>query len=421
MAERDRLMGESSVAEPIGDAAAEDSPTAADCEQFLQTRVCDAGFPVDAEAAAEWPAVLAACESVNSLSKPARKAAARLLRREASRLTATEADASRAGDLDRIAKRLGIAKDDPLRIVLREHCGKKCDPLPTSWSRPDGKRPGRQSDEAAQTILRTGWNRGATLAEVSHRPVELSPNLLLAPHGRPLLNGEWPSRLTLGRNETAGEHWECVCWHSDEDGDYLELSRQGLPDGVRHERQVYLARLERFAVLVEKVATPRRATVSLQSRLPLAGGVMVARDPLTRVVRCAAGGGEPFAAIAPLWLPYPVAQAEPAKNSLAVESGELVVTGSAPGGLYLPLVVDWSENGANLADWRRLTVSCEGMAVGRDQAAAYRWRRGSEGWLLMHHLHPPKLPHAAIGLHTDDETTLARVADGQPDSMLIVE
>src|SRR5690348_4886549 len=80
-----------------------------------------------------------------------------------------------------------------------------------------------------------------------------APRIELQALGQVLLGGPWEISVRIAGRELALEpEWSCVCWHSDGDGDYLELQQR--IDDVRIERQVFLSRGGHLAMLADVIA-----------------------------------------------------------------------------------------------------------------------------------------------------------------------
>lgn len=230
----------------------------------------------------------------------------------------------------------------------------------------------------------------------------LAPQIELSAQGQPVLNGAWEMTLRIGGREVELlPEWDCVCWHSDGDGDYLEL-QQAL-DGCRIERQVFLSRGGCFAMLADVVAEVPGATIEYCSRIPLAEGARSLQNEKTRECRIAAPGST-VARVFPLALPADPVRATPGSLLIADNRLELRQTATAAG-LYAPLILDWEpERRRAAADWRPLTITEERKIIPADRASAFRLRMGQSHLLVYRSLLLTHTPRAVIGYNTRFET-----------------
>ena len=75
--------------------------------------------------------------------------------------------------------------------------------------------------------------------------------------------------------------WEEVCWHSDDDVDYLELETKW-NGSWRLQRQILLAREDHFLWLADAVTGPDVASLDYRSVLPLTPGIEFRPEQETR-------------------------------------------------------------------------------------------------------------------------------------------
>ncbi|MCA9232775.1 MAG: hypothetical protein KDA57_19150, partial [Planctomycetales bacterium] len=119
--------------------------------------------------------------------------------------------------------------------------------------------------------LRTDWGRSEPTIVVDFSTPIMRIECWAGPQR--LLSGTWTSETTLDgkRLEPVGT-WDEVCWFSDEDVDYLELSID-LAGGATLERQILLAREELFLLLCDNVVGTRGGQLSHHYCLPLDANV----------------------------------------------------------------------------------------------------------------------------------------------------
>ncbi len=95
----------------------------------------------------------------------------------------------------------------------------------------------------------------------------------LVASGRVAASGEWRFQITQqGQQLQPISDWESSCWYTDEDVDYLELEIE-LTGGVKLERQIVLAREDRFLLLADAVLSPQPGNLEYRGVLPLAADI----------------------------------------------------------------------------------------------------------------------------------------------------
>jgi hypothetical protein len=176
---------------------------------------------------------------------------------------------------------------------------------------------------------------------------------------------------------------------------------------VRIERQVFLSRGGRFAMLGDAIANAPQCSIEYRSRLPLWTSSRAVRYAPTRECRILAEGG-PTVRVFPLALPR-----DPVSNSpgtLTAVGGHLELRQTTTeGGLFAPLILDWHpERRRSSAEWRALTITEDRQVISFDQAAAYRLRLGKSQFLLYRSLMRSPIARAVIGFNTRYETVLGR-------------
>lgn len=278
--------------------------------------------------------------------------------------------------------------------------------------------PALQSDSSGLACLRSDWTSAADLIAVAHGGP--TPLVELTALGRRLLGGAWRSEARLDGALLPSEGtWNCVCWQSDEDGDYLELQLfvQGI---LRIDRQVLLSRTGHFAVLADTVAEVGPGRVDYTLRLPLAEGTEVETVQTTRELQVSRAGVT--ARIFPLALPQDRVVSTP--GEFAVRDGELILSQAAQGrGLYAPLVIDWNpERRDEPAQWRSLTVTEDRRVITPDVACGHRVRVGSHQLLVFRSLIRSPEARSVLGHQTRYETVIGTVdSDGDVLPVLMVE
>ncbi len=278
--------------------------------------------------------------------------------------------------------------------------------------------PGVQSDDAKLACLRDAWSSGASTVVVAYDQPTLRLQVWAA--RRTLLHGDWTLSVRVdGRPVRIPSRWDCVCWHSDEDADYLELQLEA--DGLTLERQVLLARKVGLLLLADSVKLPQRSRLEYASSLPVAEGLSVVRSSETRE-RTLVRGRVRVARVFPLLLPD--VWTESVAGKWEWENGRLVVTRTTEAqALYAPVVLDWEpRHRSGPVEWRGLTVSQDGKVVSPDAAAAFRLRVGNYQLVVYRSLQHDGSARAFLGHQTRYETVVGQFdCDGDVLPLLMVE
>ena len=279
------------------------------------------------------------------------------------------------------------------------------------------REPSAESEWAELAILRTEFAGKAPLCAIDYSRSDLEIEVSL---GRTLLfSGSWDFSTQIdGRTVGAGGNWEQVCWFSDEDVDFLELSLQ-LEDGVRLGRQILLARDDLFLLLTDNIASAG-SKVKHEQRLPLAAGVDFRGEADTR-------DGELLSkkksqAVLPLALPE--WRTDPRVGELAADGERLVLTQERPGSrLSCPLFIDLdSKRRSKPRTWRQLTVAERLEIQPHDVAVGYRVQCSQEQWLIYRSL-APSANRTVLGQNTSQEYLVGRFLkpSGELEDLLEVE
>lgn len=236
---------------------------------------------------------------------------------------------------------------------------------------------------------------------------------------------EWSIEVTSAGQRWKLDEWDCVCWQSDADADYIELQADA-GNGRRVDRQILLSRTEELLVLADAVIggpdTPECDRLDCHSRLSLAEGIAARPDRGgRRAWRLAAAGAS--ARVFPLAVPDdPLLATGPA--SLSCHDNQLVWTEARRGpSLYLPLVVDFSPGRRRRKpEWNPLTVTEGRQVVSPHRAAGFRLRLGDVQLVLYRSLATPHTPRSVIGQHTKHETVIGLLQpDGDFSPLVMVE
>lgn len=273
-----------------------------------------------------------------------------------------------------------------------------------------GAKPARgkhvEKDRRAVLAAATGESADRMEVEYSQGQVVLS----FAVGERPVFAGAWEAELQMadGSAIPAKGAWESVCWHSDSDGDYLELQLQPA-EGLRIDRMLFVSRDGEFALLADAVISESGApaVVNYTTTIPLAAQLTadISTETRERVLKAKGMSARLF----PLGLGSD--PADGSGGSLEIHGDTLKLEQSIVGGnVWVPLLIDWNSSRAKKpAVWRRLTVSESRVVIGPHQASAARWQCGGEHLLCYRALTTPELARAVLGLHTWYETVVARI------------
>lgn len=281
-----------------------------------------------------------------------------------------------------------------------------------------GGRPAAQSDWARLACLRSDWSADADLLVVAHDG-EI-PRIDLSAWGVPLLKGDWAIDVTVDREplRPAGD-WECTCWFSDRDVDFIEL-QQRMKGGVLIDRQLALSRTSHFACLTDCIHRAVGKRISCRSRFAAADGAACEADRDTRELRIRRG--KTIARCYPLSLPFDRVHSAAGSFERAADDS-LVLSQTAFGGLIAPVVLDWGPGRRKQrAEWCALTVAEDGRPLGSEDAGGFRLRVGELHLVLYRSLTPSVPGRSLLGLHTRNETLIGRfTAAGDVDPILLVE
>lgn len=280
-------------------------------------------------------------------------------------------------------------------------------------------RPAAESDAARIACLRNNWGLGADACIIAFDGA--APRIDLTAFGVPLVSGAWElGTSTSGSEWSASDgRWECVCWFSDANADYVELQWDAPGRGLL--RQALLSRTDHFLLLCD-VAHAEPAAESLQHslRLPLQAGSRCRQDALTREWELRMEGLR--LRVLPLGLPQELIHR--ADGGLCVDARHIELRQSTSGArLACPLLLDWSPARRKApAQWRQLTVAESGRVLRPEAALGARWRIGAAQWLYYHALTAGQTARTVLGLHTFHETVVAELdSSGEIEPIVQVE
>ena len=272
-----------------------------------------------------------------------------------------------------------------------------------------------QSDWAEFALLRNRLSIDADILALQHNGH--APAVDWSILGTPLVSGQWNLTVKLDGAPVDFDYWECVCWNSDEDGDYLELHQE--VDGIRFERQLFLSRTQHFLIYSDSVAANSAQLIDLQSEWPVGDGLQVDHDVPTREVSIWREGIR--ARVFPLYVEQDRVLSTPGEVRVDGASVSAQVVGR--GGLYAPVMIDWHPDRQNeRVDWVKVTV-CEDRSVVRgDIAAAYRIRCGNQQLLIYRSLKNNGRLRTFLGHHSGHESVVGQFhSTGNVEPLVLVE
>jgi hypothetical protein len=273
------------------------------------------------------------------------------------------------------------------------------------------------SEWAHVAVLRSAWERTSPQLGIAYGERNFRGELAI---GRErIFTGDWPFTIIEdGQRSTPVEDWEAICWVSDEDVDYLELEI-GLDEGLKLQRQLCLARKDRFLFVADAVLGPCARPLFHSLRLPLGSEVEAVLNEESREVLLRAPRTK--ALVFPLSLPE--WRVDRRLGELATRPGHLELQQKATGAsLYAPLWIDLDpDRGRKPFTWRQLSVAEERRIVPREVAVGYRVQFGKKQWLIYRSLTPPR-NRTVLGHNLATDFLIARFGrDGSVTPLIEVE
>lgn len=258
-------------------------------------------------------------------------------------------------------------------------------------------------DSSGLTLMRSGWHAGAALVAVDFSSPEVQLHAWAA--GRKLLGGAWTVECSIdGVARKPHGSWDELCWFSDNDVDYLELSLP-LEGGAWIERQVLLAHKDQFLILADHLKHATKAHLEYAWELPLGRGLLLCGEGETRDALII--DGSPLARLTPLALPE--WRIDPRIGELSFTAGAIHLAQRAmSSALACPLFVDLNPHRAGQpSTWRQLTVA-ESLAIqSSDVAVGYRVQAGKDQWVY-YRSQGPRGNRTFLGQNTSSELLVAR-------------
>jgi hypothetical protein len=272
------------------------------------------------------------------------------------------------------------------------------------------------SEQAEFALLRRGWAPDGELFAVRYDGGKVHCELSA---GRELIAaGKWSIELRAdGKPLQQRSDWDQVCWVSDKDVDYLELETR-FTGGVRVQRQMLLAREDRFLYLADAVLGQAECHLQYRGLLPLGPDIEVQPADETREMALV---GRRRCLVQPLALPE--WRRDSRGGSLAhVDAGLELLQQRTGRRMYAPLLIDLDPRRARQPlTWRQLTVAEDRKSVSGDVAAGYRVQIGRRQWLIYRSL-AERANRTLLGANLSTEFLFARFSpDGEAQPLLEIE
>lgn len=273
-------------------------------------------------------------------------------------------------------------------------------------------------DWSRLALMRGGWSADDSVIAVGYSNAQIE--LEAWAEGRRLLGGVWTTESRVdGVPVEATDEWEETCWFSDHDVDYLELT-QILKGGVRIDRQIMLARREKFLYLCDHFYGGREATLEHSWQLPLGPAILFCGEGETRDALLV--DGKPLARVMPLALPE--WRIDPRVGELSGDGNTLKLSEKVVGrSVACPIFIDLDpQRSTEASTWRQLTVA-EGLEIKTtDVAVSYRVQSGADQWVF-YRSQGRRGNRTFMGQNTSSECYIARFTapSGEVEELMEIE
>lgn len=335
------------------------------------------------------------------------------------KLISSRTDTALAGETLPGWKQEDVSTREASASKKKETVGKKKETVGKKKAKSSPKLPKAavHAEWAGTAVLKRSWNRDDPSLVVAYHQKELACELNCG--GETLWSGTWGVEIEVdGQQLATADDWEQVCWVSDKDVAYVEFEVK-LNNDWRLQRQLLLARDERFVFLADAVLGNRSGHVTYNATLPLADGIQFQPADETREGRLAGRRG--LATVLPLELPE--WRQPPAGGSLTQTKEGLVLSQAVDGfRMFAPLFIDLNPRRAKKpATWRQLTIAQNLGIVSADEAVGYRVQVGKEQWLFYRSLGPTG-NRTVLGQNYSGEFVASRFPDtGAAETLLEIE
>ena len=256
-------------------------------------------------------------------------------------------------------------------------------------------------------IMQSNWDDSDDRLTVSYYHRDMQCQLKAGPHQ--LLAGAWDWEITAGEkqlhslHEDDGARWENTCWEQNQEVTYAEMQLD-LAAGRQIQRQIFLARRERFAFLADVVAIPAVQDAQYRLTLKLGEQLRGTTAAQTREITLS-HSRRPIARVLPVSLPEWRRQSGGELHS----AGGLTLTQPVSGRFgHAALFIDLDPRRIKRQlTWRRLTVGESLQIIPSEVAVGYRIQIGKEQWLIYRSL-GPRGNRTVLGQNFSTEFVVAR-------------
>lgn len=234
------------------------------------------------------------------------------------------------------------------------------------------------SEWSELAVLQTEWTPRSPRLTVSFENKRIVTELSC---GGVLFSGAMCSEILLESKPIKPlSEWEVVCWHSDQDGDFLELECQ-LPDGLKWQKHFLLTRNDLFLLTGDAFLGIGGKQFDYQMSWPLSAETrfgLAAETNEKFLIRKAKSVG----AIIPITMPEWKVERSTSAVSLNAEEMKLQMESNGSHA-YFPVFMDLDPKRCRKPlTWRRLTVAEKLVIQGEDVACGYRIQVGDQQWLV---------------------------------------
>jgi hypothetical protein len=273
------------------------------------------------------------------------------------------------------------------------------------------------SEWASIAILRPSWRRNSEQLTVAFGERLIRTELNCG--SQTVWFGPWnPSIVVDGTPLELQSNWEEICWHSDDDVDYVELEGR-YQDNWVVQRQILLAREDHFLFVADAVLGQCEGDIDYRSTLPLCSDIHF--DAADRTREGVLVGRKALGLVMPLSLPEWRASRADGELEAVAEGLQLrkKITGQR---LYAPLFIDLKPKRSRLPlTWRSLTVAHQLEIQPSSDAVGYRVKAGGEQWLFYRSL-APSASRTVLGMNLLHEFYAARFdIDGEAEELLGID
>lgn len=263
---------------------------------------------------------------------------------------------------------------------------KRC--LPPSTSK---RKPGRESVGFPEPADRTEWGGVAVMQDAWHwgapklgMTYDGGTSLLEISNQVTLCRGPFLPQIKVDRRKVELEtDFAEICWHSDEEIDYLELEAD-LSDGSRLQRQLLLVRGDETAVWMDTVLADEPRDLELSIELPIDPDIEL--QPETETTEHyfrSRSDGRYQALVVPLSMSEWKTDLRQNRFEYAGDSLAIKQVARKSRAMTVAVAFDLSPSrSVRPRTWRQLTVAEHLQPVPSDVAVAFRWQFEFQQWLV---------------------------------------